>query len=103
MDTNATTFATYQYWDLMDGDAMVCSSLGPPDYQLVCNLNEYGLGIVFITEALSLLYNARRMERLESTVLLGNKNLSSQSNNGHEAKLNYRSTKDSRMSLGSNP
>jgi hypothetical protein len=60
--------ATYKYWDNMDGDAMVCSPLGPPEYRTMCIFNQYVLGVGFFLEGLSLLYNARRLGQLASGI-----------------------------------
>jgi hypothetical protein len=66
MDTNATS--TYQYWDYLEGDALVCSSRGPSEYQPLCILNRYIFGVAFLFHGSISLYNMRRLQRLQASV-----------------------------------
>jgi hypothetical protein len=75
---NAT--ATYQYWDYLEGDALVCSPLGPPEYNLLCNTNQFIFGISFLVHGALSLYNARRLQRLQETVV--DATVGGSSNNG---------------------
>jgi hypothetical protein len=67
MATNANF--TYQYWDYLEGDALVCSPRGPAIYQPLCILNQYICGIAFLFHGSISLYNTRRLQRLQSTVV----------------------------------
>jgi hypothetical protein len=54
----------YRYWDFMDGDAMVCSSHGPPEYRAMCIFNQYVLGAILTADGFWFLNSARRLGRL---------------------------------------
>jgi hypothetical protein len=70
MEGNTTfSFPNYTYWDYADGDAMVCSSRGPPRYRAMCNYNQYFIGIELIICGLWFLWNARRLDRVRATTV----------------------------------
>jgi type III secretory pathway component EscS len=69
MHNNGTA---YEYWDYLEGDALVCSALGPPEYQPLCKLNQLFFGLAFLVDGVVNLYNARRLKRLHSIVIHGN-------------------------------
>jgi hypothetical protein len=60
---NVTT-AEYTYWDSLDGEALVCSPYGPPEYKGMCNFYLYVLGIALFVEGIVFLYNAQRLDRI---------------------------------------
>jgi hypothetical protein len=53
----------------MDGDALVCSPLGPSDYRSMCDFNQYGLGVICLVQGSSLIYNARRLGKIRAHVV----------------------------------
>jgi hypothetical protein len=61
---NDTRTLVYTYWDMMDGDAMVCSLLGLPELRPLCSYNQYGLGVICLMFSLWFFYNARRLHGL---------------------------------------
>jgi hypothetical protein len=70
MDNNNAS-STYEYWDNVDGEAMVCSPFGPREYLHMCFFVQYILGTILTAEGLSFLYNAQRLARLASRRDLG--------------------------------
>jgi hypothetical protein len=63
---NATT--DYRYWDNVEGDALVCSTRGPPEFQALCILNQFFFGFAFAIQGSINLYNAQRLRRLQTSV-----------------------------------
>jgi hypothetical protein len=51
----------YEYWDHMDGNAMVCSEFGPANYRQLCVYNRLVVGAAMLFEAVWLLYNVARL------------------------------------------
>jgi hypothetical protein len=68
MVSNATSSPLYKYWDNGDGDAMVCSPHGPPEYRAMCYFNRYAVGGVFAMCSLWCLHGAMRLEKLGQLV-----------------------------------
>jgi hypothetical protein len=68
MGSNSTSTPLYKYWDFADGDAMVCSPHGPPEYRAMCYFNRYGVGGVLCMCGLSCLQGAMRLDKLGQLV-----------------------------------
>jgi hypothetical protein len=60
----ASINTTYEYSDSLDGDALVCSAHGPPEYRSWCIYTQFVLGVWFSIVGMLFLYNARRLGRL---------------------------------------
>jgi hypothetical protein len=58
-EINSSTLVGYTRWDYMDGDALVCSSLGPADYGGLCIFNQYVTGAVFLIQCVWVLWVRR--------------------------------------------
>jgi hypothetical protein len=55
---------TYEYWDSLNGNALVCSAFGPSGYHPWCVYSQFILGGWFSFVGIGFLYNARRLQRL---------------------------------------